>query len=321
MNGKSARAEFRKRERRQGRRLMRALMDSRQQFVADTWSKYSKLLRINRWMMNAHNHHSRAFWFTVMAQELARHLAGDPSLTRIDQPIYFVTIIDRQQVIDPAMNQDDQDEEISRRRTPPRMHKPEDFLSGPTTWDRKRVRRQRPRVSRWPAKNPAWNSMLKVYAKCLAGFNCIGVLDAALYVSARRVLFCDRLISVHAHALVWNIIEAELMQRAELIRNDMQALVPYATSIDIKQIDPSDYLQMVWYVIKMPRKQYQVHQRTTCRVRQYRRPINGVNSVRLYDVMKDLTLNQLTFAQGTGKRVLARMEERLARRKPTQINR
>ncbi len=274
---KARRAYFRQRERDQGAHLVKALLGHYQKTFSKPQLEVRKLTRRARWALNAHNPHSRTLWFTALARELSRQLEGDPHFIQMDRPIYFVTIIDDKQTIFPDRS--------TFEHLPERMR---------------------------PKPEPTWSQMRSAYSKALNQCDCIGMLDVAMYVSAKQVFVCNTVYNVHAHALVWNTTEAALKDLFRNLPTPFRALIEYATPIDIKCINPADFLQMVWYVSKMPRKQYQVYwKRDSNRQRQFRGKINGVNSVRLYALMVDLTLDQLTFAHGEGREVLARVRKRL----------
>jgi hypothetical protein len=68
---------------------------------------------------------------------------------------------------------------------------------------------------------------------------------------------------------------------------------PYASAVKWTRINPEDLFQMAWYVTEAPRSQYQVWKRAAERFKQLKRDLNGVNAVRVYKAMKDVTLDQL----------------------------
>ena len=71
---------------------------------------------------------------------------------------------------------------------------------------------------------------------------------------------------------------------------------------------------MIWYVCKTPYKQYQLWQRQESdSLQQKRRQINGVNSVRLYADLHDVTLDELTLAGGEGRPFLKALRQDVRR--------
>jgi hypothetical protein len=134
------------------------------------------------------------------------------------------------------------------------------------------------------------------------------MLDPALFVSAQRTHEVPRFICYHVHALLWGLSQEELDEFLERTRGKIKALLPYATSVDARPIRAGTLLRVISYVAKMPRHQYQLAPRpNTISLKQYKRNVNGVNSVRLYGAMKDCTLDGLVLSGGAGNRVLKHM--------------
>lgn len=160
--------------------------------------------------------------------------------------------------------------------------------------------------ARW-IPDPTFDEIRKSYVAAMAGLHFVGMLDPALYVSAQRLERVPRFVQWHLHALVWNISEAELDAWAVRIRAQMHAYLPGASSVDTAPVRDGDLFQMIWYTAKMPRKQYQLWRRGSGTLKQYKRQINGVNSVRLYAALRDLRLTDLTLAGGWGRIIRRRM--------------
>jgi len=145
------------------------------------------------------------------------------------------------------------------------------------------------------------------FADLLKGLTYVGMIDVALYVSVRTVWSVDRLLLPHAHVIVWGTTEARLARRLKPARGRISSLLPYGSSIDIKLITPGDHLQVLWYAHKLPRAQYQVwRRRKGLSLKQYKRPINGVNAVRIYKALRNLRLDDLVLCGGKGRRVFRR---------------
>lgn len=154
--------------------------------------------------------------------------------------------------------------------------------------------------------NPTFYQMRAAYNTHLAGLDCLGMIDPALYVSMHRTHHVNRLIAYHCHLLIWNIDEQQLDRRCRAIRAKTDAFVEYATSAHFEPVKAADLRQVLWYCTKTPRSQYQLHRRETHRLRQYKRHINGVNAVRLYAETGRRTLEELTLAHGQGQAILNR---------------
>jgi hypothetical protein len=103
---------------------------------------------------------------------------------------------------------------------------------------------------------------------------------------------------------VWPPARAEeLAAVCKAIGKQIKPLLPYATAVEFERVRDGDLLQMLWYVCKTPYKQYQVWQGENS-LRQWKRDLNGVNSVRLYAELRNATLDQLTLAGGEGRAFL-----------------
>jgi hypothetical protein len=147
------------------------------------------------------------------------------------------------------------------------------------------------------------------FSNITAGLNCLGVVDVSSYVSSVEALGKgfggSHVYLPHFHGLVWGISESALEHRCAFIRTKMKTFFKYATSVQFQLVKPGDLAQVIWYLTKAPRKQYQLWRRPDEHVQQYKRAINGVNAVRLYAEMRDVTLDQLVVANRRGAEVLA----------------
>ena len=162
--------------------------------------------------------------------------------------------------------------------------------------------------------------MLATYKQMLSGMDCIGMLDVGICVSAKQIFYADRIYSIHAHALVWNVNKKLIENQFRLSNPTIVSMVPYTKSIDLKKINPLYFLQMVWYVAKMPRTQHQLHyKRNSDRIICFKDTINGVNAVRLFQIMADISLDQITFAHGEGEQVFSRILNRLVRLRKSTV--
>ena len=251
------------RELRQGAHLAKALVGRHQMSFTRPRRELRRLKLKKAVLLIAHNPHSRCLWFKSLVRHLGNVVEAKPPSYQLGSALYFVTIIDRNQTIDP------------------------DF-----EWNGE-------------GKNPTWAQMKVAYSQHLFGFDYIGMLDSALFVSTQRVFNKPRLINVHLHALIWNTDEAALDAAAtRLAVRQVRPLYSYAKTFDCRPVCSEDFLQVVWYMSKAPYKQYQLSTRDTGRIRQYRGPINLINSVRLYATMRNQTLDRLTLAGGRGYEVL-----------------
>ena len=141
------------------------------------------------------------------------------------------------------------------------------------------------------------------------------MLDVSPYVSSvgalRMGFHGSHVYLPHFHGLVWGCSEEELEWKCAFMRTKMKTFFKYATSVQYQLVNPGDLAQVVWYMTKAPRKQYQLWRRADEHVRQFKRAINGVNAVRLYAEMRDVTLDQLVIANRQGAKVLADAQKEL----------
>src|SRR3954454_3519096 len=192
-----------------------------------------------------HNSCARIWWFRTLGGHVCEHLgATGPSWATKDR-VWFVTLVDKRMAFDP-----DAWVEVAHDYNLQPQAKPEPI------------------------------ELRRNYLPLLEDLNYVAMIEPTLYVSTRRVHGRKTTILYHVHALVWGIEEPELKKHCEMVRDEIQALLPYATSADYRQVNEGDLLQMLWYVSKAPRKQYQLHRRPeTGTLKQFKRDINGVNSV------------------------------------------
>jgi hypothetical protein len=130
-----------------------------------------------------------------------------------------------------------------------------------------------------------------------------------------------RFLLFHTHSLVWGIKERKLAEHWQGMDWKMRPLFPYASAVRWTSINPAHLFQMAWYVTEAPRSQYQVWKRDTGS-KQAKRELNGMNSVRVYKAMKDVTLDQLTLAGGEGVRLRDRsLRDARSASSPLEISR
>ena len=145
----------------------------------------------------------------------------------------------------------------------------------------------------------------RMYASLMVGFHGVGMIDVAPYVYVGNIFNGHFVFAYHVHAIVWGMTKVEIERRCAVVRRQVKSLLPISTAVRCVRFRPEDFLQLCWYVGKMPRRQYQLH----CRGgrsgwRQFKAPINGVNSVRSYSNQWGHTLDELTIAWGLGRPVL-----------------
>ena len=264
---------FLKREIEQGRHLQRALKGHHQEIFLHPSNEVKRLKPHHRWFLGAFNGYARALWFRALGGRLSQHLGARPGVWVPDQPVYFLTLIDQEL----AWDSDD--------------------------GNLREQLRKRGRASTSIAR------AAKRFSSVTGGLNCLGMIDVSPYVSSvgalRMGFHGSHVYLPHFHGLVWGCSEEEIEWKCAFIRKKMKTFFKYATSVQYQLVNPDDLAQVVWYTTKTPRKQYQLWRRADEHVRQFKRAINGVNAVRLYAEMRDVTLDQLVVANRRGAQVLA----------------
>lgn len=253
-------ARFAMREHDQAIRLIMALRGFHQREYPRPALEIHRLREGQARRLYAHNAFARERWMRAMGGQLCAALGARPPRYRPVQPVWFVTLIDRRQI-----------------------------MRGPDP-------------AGWRQPDPTFREIRRVYAAAMTGLDYVGLLDPALFVSTQHREGVPRFVQWHLHALVWNTTEAALDTWAEGMRATIDAYLPGASSVKISLIRPADFLQVLWYTAKMPRKQYQLWRRREGNsLQQYKRQINGVNAVRLYAALRSLRLPHLTLAGGAGR--------------------
>jgi hypothetical protein len=270
---------FLKREREQGKHLQTALQGYHQKIFLYPPNEVKRLKRDHRWFLGAFNGHARAIWFRSLGGHICRYLGVRSGVWVPNRRVYFLTLIDEEL----AWGDDDQSLRNQLRETG----------QASTSVDRARER----------------------FARITADLNCLGMIDVACYVSSAGVLGRDfrgsHVYLPHFHGLVWGIRESDLEYRCAVMRTKMKTFFKYASSVQFKLVKPGDLAQVIWYTTKAPRKQYQLWCRGDGHVRQFKRNINGVNAVRLYAEMRDVTLDQLVVANRRGAELLVNAQQEL----------
>ena len=134
--------------------------------------------------------------------------------------------------------------------------------------------------------------------------SCIAMMEPAIYVSSTPHVSFSPTFNYHVHAICWDTTGRQMRRICKRINRRMKPLLPYTTAAHYSEIRSGDILQMLWYMTKMPRKQYQIWVRPTGRPKSFKRAINGVNSVRLYADLRDVPLECLLAGHGAGQNIL-----------------
>ena len=287
---------FIEREKKQGLHLRKALLGRHQTVFQRPRREIPQLRAKRASLLNAHNAYARVRWMRGLGGYVCEHLGAEAPDWLPDQPVYFLTVIDQEQAH--SLRDEPWSPETQGRHNEKPIPDPD--LPGFYTV----------RVPR----GPNIQAIRRSYSRLLPGLNYVGMIDVAYYASVHRVLGHNNLLLPHVHGLVWGVSEGELDAVCQDIRKQIKPLLPYATAARYARVRDGDLLQMVWYVCKTPYKQYQLGQREKSNsLQQWDRRINGVNSVRLYADLHDVTLDQLTLAGGEGRPLLKALRQDVQR--------
>ena len=142
--------------------------------------------------------------------------------------------------------------------------------------------------------------------KWMLGLDYLGMVDVAFIASCGRYYEDNYAISLHGHLIVWDASRSKLDRCLENIRR-MPGSVAGIKPLKIKRWKPADYRQLVWYIFKQPRRQYQLIGRRDKTFDAPKRRFDGTNRVRLYNALSELRLPQLVMSGGTGVAVQRRV--------------
>lgn len=139
------------------------------------------------------------------------------------------------------------------------------------------------------------------YAQALRGLDYIGMIDAALYVSARRALGATKVICFHVHVVAWGCKPGSVRKRCERLNNRLTPPLFEAKVAQCKGIRDGDLLKVLSYAMKTPFQQYQAWRpRDGSGWRQRKRQLNGTNARYLFEQLDGIDLPKLTIAGGEG---------------------
>lgn len=149
----------------------------------------------------------------------------------------------------------------------------------------------------------------------------VGVVEAAFYSNVRLIRKrMQRVVSWHVHLLVWDISTAELKAARDQLNRRYQTLVPGVAAAHFAAITPAQVTAKACYMLKAPFTDYSVYPRRrervdaetgevtkvpTGRFSQQKREMRPGDMVRVCRIFAGRTIDQLTFAAGEGRAVLA----------------
>jgi hypothetical protein len=161
----------------------------------------------------------------------------------------------------------------------------------------------------------------------LQGLSYLGMLEPAYYVNVCDGLriYGKRLVSWHVHLLAWGETREEMKERIERLNREF--LLPIADGLapaHQKCISEGKLASKIAYMLKAPQNGYRVFkgkriigdgQVISCFI-QKKCTLRPGERLVLFQLMKDMRLDELTVAGGEGKDILRRVKRRLLRDLP-----
>jgi hypothetical protein len=122
-------------------------------------------------------------------------------------------------------------------------------------------------------------------------------------------------ISWHGHFLVWGTTQRQLQKWRSENRHRLTAIMPYMCAVHFKKVASDDLGRVAAYIVKAPRKEYSVGRRREpdrkipeSLFEQYKRKLRPGHRVKLFKLMRDMTLDQLALSGGDGRHLLAKIK-------------
>lgn len=147
----------------------------------------------------------------------------------------------------------------------------------------------------------------------LRGLNYIGMIEPAFYNTLydKNGNPVRNMVSWHGHFLVWGIKRRFLRRHIKRLNTHLRAIMPQYKAAHWKEIEGNQFGHKLWYINKMPCKEYSVGKRRKPdektrkpRYKHNSRKIRPGTAVKLFHLMKPLYLDELALAGGEGKAIL-----------------
>ena len=257
-------SKFLEHEHHQGRLLREALRQNRGQFYRGARRELRRVSKKQARALYAHNPYARALLFEHLSKMVHAAVGARLPSWLPDRPVYFITIIDRRQIVPPFGKI----------------------------------------MATGYAKEPTITAIGASYRKHLLGIDYVGMIDFAYYISARNSLPDNYIGVPHIHAIAWNIDENTLESYARAARAKIRPIFTYATAFHFRKIDPKTFARVLWYVCKSPRSQFQLHKKSNGRTKQYSSDIVPRNRLRFLNIMHSHSLLNYVQAGGEGIEVV-----------------
>jgi hypothetical protein len=151
----------------------------------------------------------------------------------------------------------------------------------------------------------------------LKGLSYIGMIEPGYYNVIYNELGAQQkdVVSWHGHYLVWGISKKHLEHHLARIRPRFTPIMPSLCAVHQKAIESSQFGYKLWYVLKSPCKEYSIGKRRKpdertglARFKQNSRQLRPGHRVALFDLMRDMYLDELSMAGGEGCELLRRIK-------------
>jgi hypothetical protein len=147
----------------------------------------------------------------------------------------------------------------------------------------------------------------------LRGLSYIGMIEPGYYnniygLSGNKQ---KNVVSWHGHLLVWGATEKQLAKRLAKIKSHFTPIMPGLCAVHKKIIPRDQFGYKLWYVLKSPCKEYSIGKRRgrdektgAAKFKQNSRKISPGNRVKLYHLMRGMSLDKLAMAGREGRQLL-----------------
>jgi hypothetical protein len=159
--------------------------------------------------------------------------------------------------------------------------------------------------------------MKRKLAGALKGLSYIGMIEPGYYnnIYNRTGEKQKDTVSWHGHFLVWGVTEKDLNRHLNKIKPRFTPIMRGLCAVHKKRIPPGQFGYKLWYIIKSPRREYSIGRRRTpdektgnARFKQNSRNIRLGHRVTLFNLMRDIYLDQLAMAGGEGRQLLQQIK-------------
>ncbi len=119
-------------------------------------------------------------------------------------------------------------------------------------------------------------------------------------------------VSWHGHFLVWGTNRRKLNRWRRKIETRIGRVIQHRCAIHIKRVSLDQFGHRLWYINKSPCTEYSIGKRReptedgSPRYKQNSRPLRPGHRVRLFQMLRDVTLPELAMAGGGGREILRR---------------